>query len=305
MPKAEHRSTRSAHPESPDTDQHRTSAVIAGLATAPTIAALTQAYPSLPRSERRVADFILSHATEVPHLTSTELGRRAGVSQSIVSRLCLRVFDGGYGALRLGLAQELAVAEASDHTHESGHPGSDLDGDDILRHTTEDLAVAARAIAVLDRDRLRLVARMLCDARSIVICGMSLSGAMGQRLAHLLHLEGLPARAEREPYNPPYWSLGLGEDSVLMAISYRGDAPDLSGLVEHGKHEGAELLVITNETRSRLARSADLVINTHAPSVHSDEDWASSAALYVQLATVRAVWFAVRAELADRKARAH
>jgi len=277
--------------------------VLAQYASAPTIAALARAYPALPRSERKVADFILGHAQEVPHLTSTELGARVGVSQSIVSRLCQRVYDGGYGQLRLGLAQELAVA-GTDGDREVGEAQRQHGNDDeILRRTFEDLAIAERAIALLDRERLRAAARMLVEANGIVTCGMSLSGAMGQRLAQLLYMEGLTARYEPEPFHPPHWSVGLQAGGVLTAISYRGNAPELNNLVQHAKDSGASVLLITNEARCAQARTADLVLATHAPSAPTEQEYAGGPGLYVQLATIRALWLAVRAELATRGGR--
>lgn len=265
-----------------------TGAPSASLAAAPTIAALMSAYPSLPRSERRVADYILGHATEIPLLTSTELGRLAGVSQSIVSRLCTLVYDTGYSGLRLGLAHDLAIAAVdAGSTESSGLP------DPLLSRTEDDLQIAERAIALLDHERLQQAAWTLCEATGVVTCGMAFSGAVSQRLANLLHLEGVPARFEREPYSAPYGELGFRAGTVLVVTSYRGVAPGVVGIVEHAKAEGAAILLLTNEERSPLARTADLVLATSAPSATSDAEWATGASGYVQLALARAVWLAV------------
>ena len=48
-------------------------------------------YPSLTKSERKVADFVLEHGGELVHMTLSELARRIGVGEATVVRFCQKI----------------------------------------------------------------------------------------------------------------------------------------------------------------------------------------------------------------------
>jgi glucosamine--fructose-6-phosphate aminotransferase (isomerizing) len=53
-------------------------------------------------------------------------------------------------------------------------------------------------------------------------------------------------------------------DALVVGISQSGQSPDIVGVVEHGKNQGALTLAITNDPDSPLAAAADTVIDTVA-----------------------------------------
>ena len=55
-----------------------------------------------------------------------------------------------------------------------------------------------------------------------------------------------------------------GDGSLVVGISQSGQSPDIVGVVEEGRSQGALTLAITNEPASPLARAAELVLDTAA-----------------------------------------
>ena len=53
-------------------------------------------------------------------------------------------------------------------------------------------------------------------------------------------------------------------DALVVGISQSGQSPDIVGVVEHGRNQGALTLAITNEADSPLAGAAEMVIDTVA-----------------------------------------
>ena len=53
-------------------------------------------------------------------------------------------------------------------------------------------------------------------------------------------------------------------DALVIGISQSGQSPDIVGVVDHGRQQGALTLAITNETGSPLAETAEMVVETMA-----------------------------------------
>jgi len=53
-------------------------------------------------------------------------------------------------------------------------------------------------------------------------------------------------------------------DSLVLGISQSGQSPDIVGVVEEGRRQGALTLAITNDPSSPLAEAAELIIDTEA-----------------------------------------
>ena len=61
-----------------------------------------------------------------------------------------------------------------------------------------------------------------------------------------------------------YKRLPAFKDTLVVAISQSGESPDIVGVVEEGRRQGAPTLVITNEVDSPLARAAHAAIDVCA-----------------------------------------
>ncbi|MFW6389957.1 MAG: MurR/RpiR family transcriptional regulator, partial [Halanaerobiales bacterium] len=73
------------------------------------IAKIKNAYHSLPRSEKKVADFILNQPEEIIYLSVSELAKNCQVSDSTIIRFCKDVGFNGYQEFKLMLAQDLVI----------------------------------------------------------------------------------------------------------------------------------------------------------------------------------------------------
>ena len=65
-------------------------------------------YDSLTTVEKRIADYILLHETEIPALSIRELADNAQVAQSAIIRCCKSLGFTGYPQLKLALTADLS-----------------------------------------------------------------------------------------------------------------------------------------------------------------------------------------------------
>ncbi len=70
---------------------------------------ISNGYYHFTATEKKVADYVLSHKTGVQYMSISELADECGVAEATISRFCRRLKLKGYGAFKLALAK--AVAE--------------------------------------------------------------------------------------------------------------------------------------------------------------------------------------------------
>ena len=75
---------------------------------------------------------------------------------------------------------------------------------------------------------------------------------------------GLPVALAAPSLFSIYQSPPALRDALVVGISQSGQSPDIVGVVEHGRSQGALTLAITNEADSPLAEAAEMVIDTVA-----------------------------------------
>jgi len=125
----------------------------------------------------------------------------------------------------------------------------------------------AEARAILDlKDRLNgsLTAAVetivQCDGK-VVLTGMGKSGLIGRKIASTLSSTGTPSLF-LHPAESSHGDLGvLSPKDVIIALSYRGETPELTHLLQFAVRKGLKVIAITGNIQSSLAQTADVVLD--------------------------------------------
>jgi len=100
-----------------------------------------------------------------------------------------------------------------------------------------------------------------CQGR-VVVTGMGKPGFIAQKLSATLASLGVPS-LWLHPAEAAHGDLGrVTAQDVVLALSHSGETEEMVHLVTTLKRIGATLLVLTGHPRSRVARQADLVLDT-------------------------------------------
>jgi arabinose-5-phosphate isomerase len=131
------------------------------------------------------------------------------------------------------------------------------------------LRIEARAVdALVDRlgEDFERACRMLlaCTGR-VVVSGMGKSGHVGGKIAATLASTGTPAFF-LHPAEASHGDLGMvTKGDVVLAISYSGETRELLTILPLFKRMDAELLAMTGNPASTLAREADVHLDVSVP----------------------------------------
>ncbi len=221
--------------------------------------------PSLAPAEQRVARIAVGNPGEAARWTISELAERAETSGTTIVRFCRAVGLDGYPALRIALAAAAGHDAAGTWRSVSG----DISPDDSLGDVVQKIGHAdARAIeetvAHLDLAILDKVAGALIAARRIDVYGVGASGLVARDLQQKLHRLGKIIYAWTDAHTALTSAAMLGQQDVVIGISYTGATADTIDPIRLGKANGATAIALTNHPRSPLAVLADYVLMTAA-----------------------------------------
>jgi len=101
----------------------------------------------------------------------------------------------------------------------------------------------------------------LCPGR-VVVTGMGKPGIIGQKMSATLSSLGIPS-LWLHPAEAAHGDLGkVAAGDVVIALSHSGETEEIVHLLPVLKRIGARLIAVTGRPASRLARQADVVLNT-------------------------------------------
>ncbi|MEY3202470.1 MAG: hypothetical protein RIR70_2020 [Pseudomonadota bacterium] len=134
--------------------------------------------------------------------------------------------------------------------------------DNTLALARRVLDIEARAIAALGerigQDFLRGVELILECRGRVVVCGIGKSGHIARKIAATLSSTGTPAYFVHAA-EAAHGDLGMiTRDDVVIALSNSGESGELLAIVPLIKRLGGQLIAMTGNAQSTLARQADV-----------------------------------------------
>jgi len=191
-------------------------------------------------------------------------------------------------------------------------PASPAEPARILRLAREVLEIESTAVTSLierlDEHFVRAVELILACTSRVVVSGIGKSGHIGRKIASTLASTGTPAFFVH-PAEASYGDLGMiTRNDVMLAISYSGESDELLTIIPLVKRQGAQLIAMTGNPASTLAKEADVHLNVRVAKEACPLNLAPTASTTATLALGDALAVALldaRGFKADDFARSH
>ena len=140
---------------------------------------------------------------------------------------------------------------------------------DTLRHAREVLTIEAEALSYLstqlDERFDRAVRCILKSTGKVIVSGMGKSGIIGKKIAATLASTGSSAFF-MHPGEAYHGDLGMiAPHDVVLAISYSGETDEILRLIPFLKENENEMIAMTGNPTSTLARYASMHLNIAVP----------------------------------------
>jgi len=211
---------------------------------------------NLRRSERKVADVVLTDPHSVFKMTLAELAKASQVSEPTIVRFANAVGCDGFHDFRIQLAQGAALGiPATQSVIESD--------DDVETATSKIFDYSITSIdhvrSHLDLAELERAVDALSRCSSIVFIGLGASGIVAMDAEQKFPLFGVPCSAPIDSHQQFLAASMATSDTVLVAISNVGRTVSILDAVRAARETGATVVAITGG-RTPLAEVSDIAI---------------------------------------------
>jgi DNA-binding MurR/RpiR family transcriptional regulator len=215
------------------------------------------AYPSLPPSERKVVDFILSDFEEVIRMTLAELAQNSGVSDATVLRLCRSLGLNNFRELKIALTRSMGDTPRLIHDDV-------CEGDSSAAIARKVLYTAIQAVQdtlqVLDDEAFEQAVDLLHHAGRILIAGVGTSGPLAHEMYNRLMRLRLNCHVHTDMYLQVIEAALLTSEDVVVLISQNGATVGPIRTAQEARRKGARVIVITGNAVSDLSELADVIL---------------------------------------------
>lgn len=215
-------------------------------------------YNQFTRAEKRIADYVLANASEVPFMSITELADASSVAEATINRFCRELKLKGYQDFKMQLSLAVSKREDSGLFADRQNKGH---SNDLFREILEyHLSAIRETNALLDLDTVNRTVKMMTDARRILFVGVGNSMMTAQEAqGRFLHITP-KSECIVDSHMQSMLASMLTSDDMIVFISYSGATSDNIHVAKMAKANGAKITVITRYPRSLLTQYADTVL---------------------------------------------
>lgn len=215
-------------------------------------------YDQLGYAERKIANYVLEHAEDIIELSVSELSSACGCGDATVVRFARRLGYSGYQSMKIGIAGRMGSVS----TINEEISRSDTCFDIYRKCSLEIISSLEETQSVLNPNSLEKAAKMVMEAKRIVIFGLGNSASIAIDAAHKLLRLGKDAQACNDNHLQAIIASHLDHDSVAIGISHSGSSKDIIEALELSKIGGAGTVSITNYAESPIVKVSDVALFT-------------------------------------------
>ena len=216
-------------------------------------------YYQLTATERKVADYVLAHSSQVQFMSITQLADECGTADASISRFCKTLKLKGFNAFKLELAQHCATSQVSEFG--TGR-FADMDTprgrfNEIGRLSQE---AVSQTIELADPNTIRTTVELLEQANRIYCMGSGGSMIMAMECAHLFSTISDKFQAVSDSHLQISTAAVMDPRDVIILFSYSGATTGGLQILELARQRGVHTVLVTRFPKSPAARLAEVVL---------------------------------------------
>ena len=217
--------------------------------------------PTFSKGQRAIASYICEHYEKAAYMTASRLGAEVDVSESTVVRFANELGFSGYPELQDALRNltkiKLKSFQRMDLTN-------DLfgEGDIITARLLADAENIKQTLEKIDREAFSVAVDKIVSAKNIYIIGVRSSSMLAGFLNFSFrmifdNIKFVQTTSSSELFEQ---IMDIGEDDVMIAISFPRYSKTLVNAVNYAKQKSADIVALTDSSASPIAQRADQVL---------------------------------------------
>ena len=219
-----------------------------------TIRAIEASRRDLRKSERKVADFVLTKPDEVIHMRIVDLAQEAHVSEPTVVRFCRAIGCDGFQSFKLDLAQHVAQSPKYEQFAFTDEDSAQQYTLKVFDATMESLKKVRDSVEI---SSIEAAVDVLATAKRVEFYGFGASAAVAADAQHKFFRLQIPSNAVSDPHMQVMSAMSLTEGDVVVAISQSGRSQALIDAMTLVRQAGAKLIALA-PSHSQVAEISDI-----------------------------------------------
>ena len=251
---------------------------------------ITDALPGLNKSERKVAEAILSDPESATGSSIASLAKRANVSEPSVNRFCKRFNTAGFPDFKLKLAKSLVSGVRFVNRNVDPNDTVESYTPKIFDSTINDLALIRDSI---DHSVVNAVVDQLIQAKRVYFFGLGTSGSVARDAENKFFRFNLPVSFHDDVLMMRMLASTGSAGDVFFVISHTGRTKEIIDIAEIASKNGATVIALTSSS-SPLTAVSSIALEVDVPE-NTDEYMAmTSRIVHLVVLDVLATGFTLR-----------
>ena len=251
---------------------------------------ITDALPGLNKSERKVADAILSDPESATGSSIASLAKRANVSEPSVNRFCKRFNTAGFPDFKLKLAKSLVSGVRFVNRNVDPNDTVESYTPKIFDSTINDLALIRDSI---DHCVVNAMVDQLIQAKRVYFFGLGTSGSVARDAENKFFRFNLPVSFHDDVLMMRMLASTGSAGDVFFVISHTGRTKEIIDIAEIASNNGATVIALTSSS-SPLTAVSSIALEVDVPE-NTDEYMAmTSRIVHLVVLDVLATGFTLR-----------
>jgi RpiR family carbohydrate utilization transcriptional regulator len=251
---------------------------------------ITDALPGLNKSERKVAEAILSDPESATGSSIASLAKRANVSEPSVNRFCKRFNTAGFPDFKLKLAKSLVSGVRFVNRNVDPNDTVESYTPKIFDSTINDLALIRDSI---DHSVVNAVVDQLIQAKRVYFFGLGTSGSVARDAENKFFRFNFPVSFHDDVLMMRMLASTGSAGDVFFVISHTGRTKEIIDIAEIASKNGATVIALTSSS-SPLTAVSSIALEVDVPE-NTDEYMAmTSRIVHLVVLDVLATGFTLR-----------
>ncbi len=227
-----------------------------------------QLFPDMCSSERRIANYILTHQYELLKTSIKELAAFTNSSQATCVRFFQKLGYNGYKDVKKNISNSLVRANydpGPDPTSYSDIKSSNIAEELCLAVYEQHIRSLKETSHILSMFELKKAVNAIRNATRIAFFGVGSSLIVAKDAQSKFVRLGLNAFAFDDVHMQLTFASIMDETSVAIIISNSGNTKDMIDVMDAAQRAGATIIAITGFGHSQLRKSADISLTFSTP----------------------------------------
>jgi len=218
---------------------------------------ITNEIDTFSKSERKVAEVILSSPSTVIHASIAALAKQANISEPTVNRFCRRLDTKGYPDFKLHLAQSLATGTPYVNRNVDENDSADEYTTKIFESTMANLDLARKSLST---QMINRTVDLLTQANKISFFGLGASAVVAHDAQNKFFRFNVPVVYFDDILMQRMSAINSTQGDVVIVISHTGRTKSLVEVAHLAKENDATVIGIT-QNGTPLAKECHIVLS--------------------------------------------